>query len=196
MFSDDNFYSQLVGFLKITLPLAAIALMSTVFLFARAPSPETTIPYAEIEEIARELGLSGAQFSGVADDGSVIEVTARHTRPDGKILTAEVLSAGIDTVDGTRIDINAGRGEIDNDAQTARLTGLTRLVTSNGYEMETTGITANFTTGRIESEGALEVQAPFGALTAGQLIIETPEGEAGQVMLFQNGVRLIYTPQQ
>jgi lipopolysaccharide export system protein LptC len=46
------------------------------------------------------------------------------------------------------------------------------------------------------SEGALEVQAPFGALTAGNLVIETPEGTDEQVMLFQNGVRLVYTPQQ
>lgn len=196
MFNDVNFYSQFVGFLKITLPLAALALMSTVFLFARAPSQETTIPYAEIEEIAREPGLSGAQFSGVADDGSVIELTARNARPQGDVLMAETLSAGIDTVDGTRIDISAGQGEIDNGAQTARLTGLARLVTSNGYEMETAGFTTDLATGRIASEGALEVQAPFGSLTAGQLVIETPADGDGQVMLFQNGVRLIYTPQQ
>jgi lipopolysaccharide export system protein LptC len=196
MFNDENFYSQFVGFLKVTLPLAALILMSTVFLFARAPSPETTIPYAEIQEIAREPGLSGAQFSGVADDGSVISLTARNTRPVGDIITADTLLAGIDTVDGTRIDISAGTGEINNSAQTARLTGLARIVTSNGYEMETAGFIANLSTGRIVSEGALEVQAPFGALTAGNLVIETPEGTDEQVMLFQNGVRLVYTPQQ
>jgi lipopolysaccharide export system protein LptC len=196
MFNDKNFYSQFVGFLKVTLPLAALILMSTVFLVARAPSPETTIPYAEIQEIAREPGLSGAQFSGVADDGSVISLTARNTRPVGDIITADTLLAGIDTVDGTRIDISAGTGEINNSAQTARLTGLARMVTSNGYEMETAGFIANFSTGRIVSEGALEVQAPFGALTAGNLVIETPEGTDEQVMLFQNGVRLVYTPQQ
>jgi lipopolysaccharide export system protein LptC len=196
MFNDKNFYSQFVGFLKVTLPLAALILMSTVFLFARAPSPETTIPYAEIQEIARGPGLSGAQFSGVADDGSVISLTARNTRPVGDIITADTLLAGIDTVDGTRIDISAGTGEINNSAQTARLTGLARMVTSNGYEMETAGFIANLSTGRIVSEGALEVQAPFGALTAGNLVIETPEGTDEQVMLFQNGVRLVYTPQQ
>lgn len=196
MLNDENFYSQFVGFLKVTLPLAALILMSTVFLFARAPSPETTIPYAEIQEIAREPGLSGARFSGVADDGSVISLTARNTRPVGDIITADTLLAGIDTVDGTRIDISAGTGEINNSAQTARLTGLARMVTSNGYEMETAGFTANFSTGRIVSEGALEVQAPFGALAAGNLVIETPEGTDEQVMLFQNGVRLVYTPQQ
>lgn len=196
MTGDDNLYSQFVGFLKITLPLAALVLMSTVFLFARAPTQENAIPYAEIEDLAQEPRLSGAQLSGVADDGSVIELTARTTRPNGNIISAENLAAAIDTADGTRIDIRAGAGEIDNASRVARLTGLAHLQTSNGYEMEAAGFAADLTTGRITSDGALEVQAPFGSLTAGQLIIEVPNGATSQVMLFQNGVRLVYTPQQ
>jgi lipopolysaccharide export system protein LptC len=196
MLGDDNLYSQFVGFLKITLPLAALALMSTVFLFPRAPTQDSAVPYAEIEEIAREPRLSGAQVSGVADDGSVIQLTAETARPLGDVLLVETMSASIDAVDGIHIDIRAGQGEINNATRIARLTGLARIETSNGYEMETAGITANLTTGQITSVGALEIQAPFGSLTAGQMIIETPEGMDGQVMLFQNGVRLVYTPQQ
>lgn len=196
MTQDTNLYSQFVGFLKIILPLAALALMSTVFLFARAPSLENAIPYAEIEALAQEPRLSGAQLSGITEDGSVIELTARTTRPTGNVISAETLAAGIDTADGVRIDIRAGRGEIDNTARVARLTGLAHMQTSNGFEMEAAGFAADLDTGRITSEGALEVQAPFGSLTAGQLVIETPEGAESQVMLFQNGVRLVYTPQQ
>jgi len=192
----DEAYSQLVGFLKITLPLAALALMSTVFLFARAPTQDSQIPYAEIEEIAQEPRLSGAQISGVSDDGSVIALDARTARPTENGLTAEALSGTVDTLSGVHIDLQSTGGEIDNASQTARLTGLTYLKTSNGYEMETTGLTTDLVSGRIVSDGALEVQAPYGDLTAGQLIIETPENASGQVMLFQNGVRLIYTPQQ
>jgi lipopolysaccharide export system protein LptC len=196
MLGDDNLYSKFVGFLKITLPLAALALMSTVFLFARAPTQDSAVPYAEIEEIAREPRLSGAQVSGVADDGSVIQLTAETARPLGDVLLVETMFASIDAVNGIHIDIRAGRGEINNATRIARLTGLARIETSNGYEMETAGITANLTTGQITSDGALEIQGPFGSLTAGQMIIETPEGMGGQVMLFQNGVRLVYTPQQ
>ena len=196
MLGDDNLYSKFVGFLKITLPLAALALMSTVFLFARAPTQDSAVPYAEIEEIAREPRLSGAQVSGVADDGSVIQLTAETARPLGDVLLVETMFASIDVVNGIHINIRAGRGEINNATRIARLTGLARIETSNGYEMETAGITANLTTGQITSDGALEIQAPFGSLTAGQMIIETSEGMGGQVMLFQNGVRLVYTPQQ
>ena len=102
MFGDES-YSQLVGFLKITLPLAALALMSTIFLFARAPSQDSTIPYAEIEEIAREPRLSGAQLSGVTEDGSVIELNARTAKPEGDILTVDDICAlGLVTLDRAR----------------------------------------------------------------------------------------------
>ena len=184
MLGDDNLYSKFVGFLKITLPLAALALMSTVFLFARAPTQDSAVPYAEIEEIAREPRLSGAQVYGVADDGSVIQLTAETARPLGDVLLVEIMFASIDVVNGIHIDIRAGRGEINNATRIAHLTRLARVVTSNGYEMETAGITANLTTGQIISDGALEIQAPVGYLTAGQMIIETPDGTDGQEMLF------------
>ena len=194
MESDDNLYSQFVGFLKIILPLAALALMSTVFLFARTPTQESSISHADIEEIAREPRLSGARISGVTDDGSVIEITAQTMRPNGNNWLVKTIYASIDAVDGVNINIRASQGEINNTTQIARLTGLARIETSDGYEMETAGIVTNLTTGRIFSDGALEVQAPYGFLTAGQMIIETPNGGSGQVMLFQNGVRLVYTP--
>ncbi len=196
MLRDDNFYSQFVGFLKVSLPLAALALMSTVFLFARAPTQENAIPYAEIEEIARAPRVSGAQVSGVSNDGSVFELVARTALPNLNGMTADTLTAAIESIDGTLIDIRAGQGEINTTEQTARLSGLVRIETSDGFEMETAAVTTNMTTGQIISDGALEVQAPFGSLTAGQMIIETPDGANGQVMLFQNGVRLVYTPQQ
>lgn len=196
MANDTNLYSQFIGILKISLPLAALALMSTVFLFARAPNQLPTIPYAEIEALAREPRLDGARVSGVATNGSMIELTARTLRPDGDFVLLESLSAGIDTVAGVRIDIHAGTGEIDRATQMAKLTGLARLITSDGFEVESAGFIANLSSGRIESEGALEARAPFGSLTAGSVVIDTPEGADNQVILFQNGVRLIYTRQQ
>lgn len=195
MAARDTVRSQIVTFLKVGLPLAALALMSTVFLLARAPIKDGDIPYAEIVEIAREPRVSGAQVSGVAKDGTVIELTADRAQPDGNIIRIEGLFADIDAADGTVIDIRAGQGEIDNDTQIARLFGLARLDTSSGYEMETSGLTANLETGRIESEGALEVVAPYGNLTAGRLVIEA-DAETGQRMLFDGGVRLLYQPQR
>ncbi|MCW1951055.1 MAG: hypothetical protein KIH44_006795, partial [Octadecabacter sp.] len=149
-----------------------------------------------IEEIAHEPRVSGAQISGVTDDGSIIGINAGTTRPSGDLMLIENLFATIDSLDGVHTDIRAGTGEFNTATRIANLMGLVRIVTSNDFEMETAGLMANLTSGQIISDGAIEAQAPFGTLTAGQMIIETPEGKDSQVMLFQNGVRLIYTPQQ
>lgn len=192
----DGLRSQTIGILKVALPLAALGLLSTIFLIARAPVKDGSIPYAEINEIAREPRVSGAQISGVAADGSVIELNAAIARPEGSLIHIETLSADIETAEGVSIAIRAGTGEVDNETQIARLSGLARVETSNGYTMETAGVTADMASGRITSDGALEVHTPFGEMTAGQLIIEMGTDGAGQRMLFQDGVRLIYHPQQ
>lgn len=195
MATRDAFRSQLVNFLKIALPLAALALMSTVFLIARAPVTDGDIPYAEIAEIAREPRVSGAQVSGMASDGSVIEIHANKAQPDGSMIRIEGLAADLNATDGTLVTLRSGTGTIDSATNIAQLAGLTRVETSNGYEMETAGLSADLGTGRIESDGALEVQAPYGQLTAGSLVIES-DPETGQRMLFEGGVRLLYQPQQ
>lgn len=194
----DNLYSQFVAWSKIILPLVALALLSTMFLFARS-TVETTIPYAEIEEIAREPRISEPQFAGIAADGSVVSVAARTMRPiagEADRFDIDTLRVEVDAVDGSRIEVTAGDGEIDGAARVVRLSGLTRLSTSSGYVMETAGMTADLNTGRIQSLGPLAVQAPYGSLTAGQLVVETPEGDTTQLMVFTGGVRLIYQPQQ
>ena len=48
-------YSRMVTFLKVLLPLAALALLSTLFLISRGINTKATIPFAahEIEERMR-----------------------------------------------------------------------------------------------------------------------------------------------
>ena len=194
----DNLYSQFVSWSKILLPLAGIALLSTMFLFARSNGPEPTIPYAEIEEIARDARISDPRFSGVAADGSSITITARDIRPDADTadaFTVTEIRADIAAVDGSEILITAGVGRLDPRAQIAEMTGLARLTASSGYVMETDGITANLETGRITSLGSLEVHTPFGELTAGGLDVSLSPDGTGQRMVFNEGVRLLYTPQ-
>lgn len=191
-------HTKLVNWLKIVLPMTALALLSTMFLFSQSSDPTREIPYAEIEAVAQEQRISEPYFSGVADDGSQIALTAEFAAPNLQnrdVLNIQDMRAEIDSAGGVRTLISAGSGQIDSGTRIARLDGLARLATSNGYEMETTGIIAELDTGRIESQGALEARAPFGQLTAGGLLIETPQGASGQQMVFFDGVRLVYSRQ-
>jgi len=193
----DNFHSQLVGWAKIVLPLCALALLSTLFLFARGTTDPSDFALGEVAEIAQEQRVSALRFSGVTLDGSVIVIAAKSARPDSNrddTITIDDMRLRLDGADGTTIEVTAIQGEVDSASQEARLLGLARLETSNGYAMETNGLTAELETGRIMSDGTVEIRAPFGELTAGQITIETSSEATGQQMLFTQGVRLLYYP--
>ena len=194
----DNAYSRLVGWLKILLPLAALGLLSSMFLISGGPRGDDAIPFAEIEELAREQRISQPAFSGVADDGSVVSVQARSARPEGGgALSVEGLSARLDATDGSHVTLAAGSGAILNGGREARLDGLVRMGTSTGYEIETMGLTAALDTGRVESLGEIAARAPFGEITAGGLTVEPgPDETQGTRLLFHSGVRLVYEPQE
>ena len=190
--------TQIVNWLKILLPLASLILLSTLFLLSRSQGSDPSIPFAEIEAIAREQRIAAPNFSGVTDDGSVITIAAETATPiEGSGgLAIQMLSARIDATNGNRVDLSAGSGRIDTRRRTATLEGLTRVRTSNGYVMETRGLTADLASGRVTSDGAMEIRAPYGAITAGQLTIEPATDASGRQMLFTGGVRLIYDPKE
>lgn len=195
----DNLYSQIVGWAKIILPLCAIGLLSTLFLFSKSTTDPAEISLEEVETIAREQRVSAPEFSGVTDDGAVIVISAQTARPDDArfdTVKIENLRMRMDNTDGSHLEVTAIQGELDGKARRASFLGLARLETSSGYEMETNGLIAELETGVVTSEGLLEVRAPFGQLTAGKVTFQMTTEQTTQEMLFTNGVRLIYTPQQ
>ncbi len=188
----------MVGWAKIILPLCALALLSTLFLFARGANDIDTEALARAEEIARAQQVTAPEFSGVTDDGSIIVIAAKSAQPDDMrpdTVQVDDISLRLNTPQGRVLNIAAVQGEVDGRAQIASFLGLARLETSTGYELETNGLTAELGTGRITSEGLLEIRAPFGQLTAGSVTFEPASETRGQQMLFTNGVRLLYTPQ-
>lgn len=199
MSATDNLHSQLVGWAKIILPLCALALLSTLFLFARSANTPDEAALAQAAEIAREQRVTAPQFSGVTENGDIIVISAKSAQPDSvRADTVQVddMRLRLDATDGEFVEVTATRGEVDGRAGVASFLGLARLETSNGYVMETNGLIAELDTGRVISDGVLEIRAPFGTLTAGQVTFQNPPESAGLQILFTNGVRLLYTPQQ
>lgn len=194
----DNLHSQLVGWAKIILPLCALALLSTLFLFARGSGAPSEVTMTRVEAIAREQRLSAPEFSGVTDEGAIIVVAAKSARPGDSgpdTVTIEEIRMRMDNPDGSNVEVNAIMGEIDGRSQVAYFEGLARIETSGGFAMETNGLTANLETGVIMSDGLIEIRAPFGILTAGNVMFQASADDTGQQMLFTNGVRLLYSPQ-
>lgn len=199
MDSADNLYSRFVYWAKLILPLAALALLSTLFLFSTGRGTDSDLPYADIEAIARETRLTDPNFAGVTEDGTSYSVSARMARPaetGSDILVIDDLRADLTSADGLTVKIDASRGELNATTRQAELKDLARLSTSNGYEMETSGLQADFVTGAVQSTGPLEIRAPYGALTAGRLEFIPGDETRGTQMVFKDGVRLVYQPGQ
>ncbi|MGR3467289.1 MAG: hypothetical protein ACU0CI_05365 [Shimia sp.] len=191
-------YSRLVGWLKIVLPLTALALLSTLFMFSGQVDPTQSLPYSElnVEEIAREQRLSDPEFAGVTSDGDAITIGAAIARPvpdRPDVVEVERIEAALEGSAGT-IRVSAPLGRLDSPGGTARAEGGARLVASDGSTFETEALTASLTQTRIVTDGAVQARTPFGALDAGQLTVDGASGATR--LIFNNGVRVIYTPPQ
>jgi lipopolysaccharide export system protein LptC len=203
----DNPHSRIVAWLKIALPLAALGILSTLFLFSRGLNPEDALPYAEVdlEEIAREARLSAPQYSGVTEDGAAVIVTAKSATPDpenAKRATASELHMALDAADGLRTELAAASGEIDTAAGNVMLDGGVRLQTSSGYTLTSPSMTSALARTAIAATGPVVATAPYGNITAGGMTLDAADpasGAAGKgtyVLIFNNGVKLIYQPEK
>lgn len=197
----DNTYSRVVAWLKIILPLAALALMSTVFLVARTIDPAQDLPFADVDitELTREQRLGTPSFSGVTADGAAITITADVVRPnlaDGQMASGAELRATVVLPEGGELELSAADGVIDTTTQTAELGGGVLLTTSNGYRVETNRLAALLDRTKLESGGAVAGSGPIGTLNAGHLTITKDTTSGTYRMLFDRGVKLVYEPSQ
>nr|WP_232014486.1 hypothetical protein [Cereibacter sphaeroides] len=79
----DNLHSRLVSWLKVVLPLAALAILSTLFLVARTINPDDAIPYADVDvaDRVREPRITAPTWAGITSDGAALSVEAAAARP-------------------------------------------------------------------------------------------------------------------
>ncbi len=193
----DNAYSRFVQWVKVILPLLALGLLSTMFLFSRTVNPEDAIPISEVdvEQIAKEQRLAAPEFSAVTSDGSTVTVRAAFARPDltdARRLTAEDVDAQILTQEGLEINIEANEALYDGGADLLSLMGDVEVMTSTGYVLRTETLVADLEDTGLVSESEVMGNGPSGRLEAGRMELRGQSGS--QVLVFKDGVKLIYDP--
>ena len=193
-----DMHSRLVGWLKIALPLAALAILSTLFLFSRRIDPSDAIPYAEvdIEERLREPRMTDASYSGVTADGSAINLRAAAAVPqaDGNA-RAIGLTATLDAPDGSNTTVVAATGQIDNAAGMIALAGGVTVETSTGYHIQTKDVRIALDRTSVEAPGKVNADGPPGTITADRMTLTSADPNSGDYQLvFTGNVKLIYQP--
>lgn len=195
-------WSRLVGWLKIVLPLIALAILSTLFLVSRNINPDDAIPYAEVdvEDRLREPRMTAPTYAGTTADGAAIVITADSARPgQGKDTSASAIAVrgSLTTPDGAVTDIVAATAALMPDGSAMTLGGGVRITTSTGYDITTDSLTAGLTQTQIKSGGPVVANGPGGQVTADAMVIEEQGDGSGTYLLVFNGrVKLVYHPTQ
>lgn len=196
----ESFYSQLISWLKILLPLAALAILSTLFLLSRARESANTLPYSrvDLQERMKEGTVNRPHFSGATTAGDLITFTADTAKPDpedDRKAIATQLSARIDLISGTQITFASKTAELDTDADTARLTGNVAITSSTGYDLRTEALFTSMREIAAETEGPISGTGPAGQISAGKMTLTSDAATGDAHLLFTNRVKLVYQPQ-
>jgi len=194
-------YSRMIAWLKVILPLAALGLLSTLFLLSRSVNPTSTIPFAdtEVEERMRTQQITAPVFAGTTDEGDQIRVTASVVRPgvgEAGRPEAEDLSAQIDLTKGGRINLSAKKGELNTNNNLVIFRGEVVVENSEGYEVRTEELRSALSRIEAETMGPVTATGPLGDLEAGKMQLLSESEEQNVQMIFTNGVKLIYDPKQ
>jgi lipopolysaccharide export system protein LptC len=192
-------HTRVVGWLKVTLPLMALAILATLFLLADRIDPEAALPYAEVdvEDLAREPRMTAPTYAGTTSDGGALTLSADEARPsaDGAPARAQALRLQLDTPDGAATNLTAADAVLDNVEREIVLSGGVVITTSTGYRVETAEMTAKLDRSGLQSQTPVTAKGPAGDLSAGGMTLgQDNRTPGGYLLVFNGGVRLVYLP--
>lgn len=191
-------YSRLIAWLKVLLPLAALGLLSTLFLLSRSIDPAAAIPFAEAEIKDRLRGeqITEPFFSGTTSGGDQVNLSASAVRlGQGQSNKTDDLSVQIGLASGTRVSLSSDIGNFDVAKARVTLQGNVSIATSTGYTLTSETLTTNLDVLSVVSPGPVTGKTPIGTLHAGKLRLERAPGDENVHLNFTNGVKLLYRPQ-
>lgn len=194
-----NRRSVIVAWLRVLLPLAALAVLSTLFLLSRKPDPEGALPYASVdaEDLARQPRITAPSYAGVTPDGAALTLTADSITPAGRTPEAGGSASGLRLgwrgPDGLTAELTAPQAEIGGGA--IHLDGGVEASTSSGWRFAAPRVVAETDRSRLQATGGVTAQAPFGEVTAERVTLERgPEDAPHHLLNFTGRVRLLYRP--
>mgnify|MGYP001092648953 CR=1 FL=1 len=196
-FSFDDGYSALVAWLKTLLPIVALGLLSTIFLFSGRVDVTQSLPYTEhnIAEIVREQRITRPYFTGIASNGTEIALSAAYASPqieNAHILEITDLSVVLRSTSDRMVQVTAGQGALDSTRQTAQISTDVHIAALPDFWVTTEALDMNFNQGFISAKGGFQGVTSLGAITAGEMHLQMTADD--QQIVFLNDVRLVYSP--
>ena len=198
-FSFGDSYSAFVVWVKTLLPIVALGMLSTIFLFSGRVDVTQSLPYAKlnIAEIVREQRITKPYFSGVSHNGTEITVSAAYASSDtqnSNILNITDLSIILISEHEKAVRITAGLGVLDAAKQKAMASKDVYLTAMPDFWLKTNNLTVDLKQGIATADTLFQSITALGTIDAGNMVVKTITSD--QQIIFTNGVRLIYYPNQ
>lgn len=198
-------WTRLVRFLRIALPLLALALLSTVFLVARHLNPEDAIPYSDVDiaDRLRDPRMTSPVYAGTTSDGADLRVTAETAtpeRPETDATTAVGAAAQkvlgiLTTPDGVQTDLRSLAAQMDITGDSVTFTGGVDLANGAGYRVQTDSMTARMDQTEVRSLAPVAATGPGTRITALEMVLkQDPTRADSYVLVFTGQVKLVYDP--
>jgi len=195
-------YTRFVTVTKVVLPLIAIGLLGTVFLFTTDDSLEGGFSFskAELDTLESGMRIVKPRMFGSNPNGDLYNFVADTLLPDSltpTLVEAQNISGEIQYQTGGTVQLSAGKAEFMLEGNQIRLSGGMLVVLADGARVTGEGLLAELDTGKLNSNEAVSVISPLGSIQAGNFRVELVGGdnEEKQMIWFENGVMLSFRPE-
>ena len=195
---------SLLRLARLTLPLGALVLLSTVFLLSRNIDPQRAIDLSDLDvtELARQPRIGTARIATVTREDTALVIEAETLRSVGDPQTSPVhLSLDAPTGEmefpsGRIASFRAETGALDQSRDLLELRGAVELRTSDGFRLSMPMLVSALQRTHVTGTGGIKGDGPPGRITADRLELTAKSGETGGYLLaFTGDVRLIYLPE-
>jgi len=195
-------YTRFVTITKVILPLIAIGLLGTVFLFTTDDSLDGGFSFtkAELDTLDSGMRIVKPRMFGSISNGDLYNFVADALLPDSltpSLVEALNISGEIQFQTGGTVQLSAGKAEFMLEGNLIRLSGGMLVVTADGARVTGEGLLADLNTGNLTSNGAVSATSPLGNIQAGNFRVELVgvDNEEKQMIWFENGVMLCFRPE-
>ncbi|MEM9043363.1 MAG: LPS export ABC transporter periplasmic protein LptC [Pseudomonadota bacterium] len=198
-----RWYSRLISWTKILLPVAAIVLIAAIFLVGRE-GEDTIFSAEELATLGAGMQLKNPRFTGTTEDGDPFVLRAVRAIPDGPSpdeIQLESPNGTLTMSDGRVLDGSAVSGVMLRNSGKLTLTEDVTITTSDGYRAETEFLIVDIDAKGAHAPGAVEATGPMGSINADRFRMEKQVDDQGQpttdnVLYFDGNVHVVFIPEQ
>lgn len=194
----SNRHSRVVAWLKVILPLAALTILSTLFLLADRRGDERELPYSrvEIDRMVSEQRIVNPNYATVTAEGTALAISADEVRPgedDSSRMVAGNIIGVIEPERGARINVSSDQA-LTREGRRLVLTGGVAVRSTTGYRLDTEALEIDLDTATATSPGPVAGISPLGQLESGGM--ELTETDGRYLLNFTDGVKVLYDPRR